>query len=49
MFERYVNFDFYKTKRLKILLMSMFERYVNFDFYKTEIEVIKMENGLRDM
>ena len=35
MFERYVNFEFYKT-RLAIFTASFtFEGYVNFEFYKT--------------
>ena len=35
MFERYVNFDFYKTYKKIKDFETMFERYVNFDFYKT--------------
>ena len=34
-FERYVNFEFYKTQRQQPKQYSMFERYVNFEFYKT--------------
>ncbi len=34
-FERYVNFDFYKTIVTLETSTSVFERYVNFDFYKT--------------
>ena len=37
-FERYVNFDFYKTTSVVEWVPSAFERYVNFDFYKTEIK-----------
>ena len=35
LFERYVNFDFYKTACLGFSAAAAFERYVNFDFYKT--------------
>ena len=35
MFERYVNFDFYKTKIGELFVTEPFDRYVNFDFYKT--------------
>ena len=35
-FERYVNFEFYKTMKLTIKDKLKFERYVNFEFYKTE-------------
>ena len=35
MFERYVNFEFYKTHELTMDIMVKFERYVNFEFYKT--------------
>ena len=35
MFERYVNFDFYKTALTATDHKDPFERYVNFDFYKT--------------
>ena len=34
-FERYVNFEFYKTLEKLDELDGMFERYVNFEFYKT--------------
>ena len=34
-FERYVNFDFYKTETYSPGTWETFERYVNFDFYKT--------------
>ena len=35
MFERYVNFEFYKTVAKKFYPEGQFERYVNFEFYKT--------------
>ena len=35
MFERYVNFEFYKTSKTETSSSSKFERYVNFEFYKT--------------
>ena len=35
-FERYVNFEFYKTADKVNFLESKFERYVNFEFYKTD-------------
>ena len=34
-FERYVNFEFYKTFEKWIPKSVLFERYVNFEFYKT--------------
>ena len=34
-FERYVNFEFYKTISYKKVGQRPFERYVNFEFYKT--------------
>ena len=34
-FERYVNFEFYKTTDIKLYVNGKFERYVNFEFYKT--------------
>ena len=34
-FERYVNFEFYKTQYKYKLAEEQFERYVNFEFYKT--------------
>ena len=37
MFERYVNFEFYKTIKYEKYSSIMFERYVNFEFYKTSI------------
>ena len=39
-FERYVNFDFYKTDTPLSERSKMFERYVNFDFYKTTLSKI---------
>ena len=36
MFERYVNFEFYKTLTSDPWPQNQFERYVNFEFYKTE-------------
>ena len=36
MFERYVNFEFYKTLNFWLVATSGFERYVNFEFYKTQ-------------
>ena len=33
MFERYVNFDFYKTRVSALKQWTQFERYVNFEFY----------------
>ena len=33
-FERYVNFEFYKTVPNLGNLREVFERYVNFEFYK---------------
>ena len=35
MFERYVNFEFYKTYWKCSNWELSFERYVNFEFYKT--------------
>ena len=37
MFERYVNFEFYKTSVFKQGYLVGFERYVNFEFYKTAV------------
>ena len=34
-FERYVNFEFYKTVASQQAADKRFERYVNFEFYKT--------------
>ena len=33
-FERYVNFEFYKTSIFEMAGAKQFERYVNFEFYK---------------
>ena len=33
-FERYVNFEFYKQQLKSKYWMLSFERYVNFEFYK---------------
>ena len=35
LFERYVNFEFYKTLVVSSMITHKFERYVNFEFYKT--------------
>ena len=43
MFERYVNFEFYKTEMPNWCEGYLFERYVNFEFYKTV--VIKLKNN----
>ena len=34
-FERYVNFEFYKTRSVTDTNGYPFERYANFEFYKT--------------
>ena len=39
LFERYVNFEFYKTTMNLEKWNSWFERYVNFEFYKTFVTV----------
>ena len=49
MFERYVNFEFYKTLHAIPFDSKSFERYVNFEFYKTRIGVSQFKCGLRDM
>ena len=49
MFERYVNFEFYKTHNYDNADYKMFERYVNFEFYKTDWQKILAVKGLRDM
>ena len=49
MFERYVNFEFYKTLIDKIEQLKMFERYVNFEFYKTQKKELIHKHSLRDM
>ena len=48
-FERYVNFDFYKTLNTKPSARPLFERYVNFDFYKTCTTPFIDYPRLRDM
>ena len=49
LFERYVNFEFYKLILDANIAKFAFERYVNFEFYKlfTSFEVII--TCLRDM
>ena len=49
MFERYVNFEFYKTTYRLTHSDILFERYVNFEFYKTHVESKLKAGGLRDM
>ena len=49
MFERYVNFEFYKTMSLNVRDVAQFERYVNFEFYKTVFSVVYLNGCLRDM
>ena len=49
MFERYVNFEFYKTQDGTPFGDEWFERYVNFEFYKTSDERVIEEDRLRDM
>ena len=49
MFERYVNFEFYKTMETTTQSLLMFERYVNFEFYKTFNGVTNLTVSLRDM
>ena len=48
-FERYVNFEFYKTTFTTFLASSKFERYVNFEFYKTCENYRGACRSLRDM
>ena len=48
-FERYVNFEFYKTIHSCAISSVLFERYVNFEFYKTKSETIDKGVSLRDM
>ena len=48
-FERYVNFEFYKTDNNVIKALEVFERYVNFEFYKTLNYLIIQMKCLRDM
>ena len=42
-FERYVNFEFYKTLTTCIGISFKFERYVNFEFYKTSVVRVTCE------
>ena len=49
MFERYVNFEFYKTFKYLLGIREKFERYVNFEFYKTTVASHKLTSSLRDM
>ena len=49
MFERYVNFEFYKTLIFPSASQEGFERYVNFEFYKTHHLSKFTLFGLRDM
>ena len=49
MFERYVNFEFYKTVDKARNKLTRFERYVNFEFYKTDEFEQHLLVGLRDM
>ena len=48
-FERYVNFEFYKTDYQFRLRQARFERYVNFEFYKTKAVATSSKPSLRDM
>ena len=48
-FERYVNFEFYKTVEGDDIPEGSFERHVNFEFYKTITKEISNLAGLRDM
>ena len=49
MFERYVNFEFYKTDIEIVDVRLKFERYVNFEFYKTIVSSWTPTTSLRDM
>ena len=49
MFERYVNFEFYKPLGLISNYDKLFERYVNFEFYKPADFIGCVAFGLRDM
>ena len=44
-FERYVNFEFYKTNLKYPSPLALFERYVNFEFYKTHIFKKKLKRA----
>ena len=48
-FERYVNFEFYKTVLSFDNYEMLFERYVNFEFYKTLWRLDLRKTSLRDM
>ena len=48
-FERYVNFEFYKTNGITNERVAKFERYVNFEFYKTGKKKYMKYLRLRDM
>ena len=48
-FERYVNFEFYKTSEELKMRNYEFERYVNFEFYKTNFRYRISATCLRDM
>ena len=49
MFERYVNFEFYKQSRRLRQARKKFERYVNFEFYKQPRRSTRPHTSLRDM
>ena len=49
LFERYVNFEFYKLESARAALTALFERYVNFEFYKLLAYLAKWFTSLRDM
>ena len=44
-FERYVNFEFYKTEVQPKAPTRLFERYVNFEFYKTELNSVNTKSS----
>ena len=48
-FERYVNFEFYKPRKDFITWITRFERYVNFEFYKLALKYKDAQISLRDM
>ena len=48
-FERYVNFEFYKRHSLQRKVVVTFERYVNFEFYKPRVDWQSKPRSLRDM
>ena len=49
LFERYVNFEFYKQQQQAQAQVQEFERYVNFEFYKQRDENYDKLFSLRDM